>query len=478
MSDHQRLLNTYDAIIIGAGISGLTTALLLAKEGKKVAIFERDEDIAPLIRPYRRKGCEFSPGLHISGWMEKNEVISSFFEYMNIGDGVEIEIKNSGFANVFVGEKYYYIPKGFANVESSFLSYFPECTEAVKNYIRRVKEVNQKSFYFNWALPPDKNKVAEYTDSMNATLQGFLIQHDASKEFIGLLETINYIFIGSKANEVPFSTHAFLLGGFYQSPGFISINGIKMLLSNIRREFSKYNVDLFVNCEVNEILVGDKRQILGIKTSTGSEYLSSLVIASFNPKLLQEKLMSNNLRPVYRTRLDEAENTFGMYVAFYKIQSDSRIEVDNFVYSDKENGITLAGLNNHSGDQKVFCVFLADDLDYTMDAEEQKKRADEKLRWIEKVICEVYPSLKEKLTLLDYLKPWSFERYTRTCNGSSYGIKHTLKSFGFQHKVPVQGLYLVGQAIYPGFLGSMISGFSLVCELMDADKFWTKVIHS
>lgn len=65
MFDHQSQLNQYEVIVIGAGISGLTTALIFAKEGRKVALFERDTDIAPLIRPYKRKGSEFSPGLHI-----------------------------------------------------------------------------------------------------------------------------------------------------------------------------------------------------------------------------------------------------------------------------------------------------------------------------------------------------------------------------------------------------------------------------
>jgi all-trans-retinol 13,14-reductase len=79
--NHQSILNrrAHDAIIIGSGISGLTMALILAKQGKKVAVFERDREIAPLIRPYFRKGCECSPGLHISGWMDEGEVIASFF---------------------------------------------------------------------------------------------------------------------------------------------------------------------------------------------------------------------------------------------------------------------------------------------------------------------------------------------------------------------------------------------------------------
>ncbi|MDP4965203.1 MAG: FAD-dependent oxidoreductase, partial [Salibacteraceae bacterium] len=33
----------YDLAIIGGGISGLTTAILCAKQGWKIAVFEKDE---------------------------------------------------------------------------------------------------------------------------------------------------------------------------------------------------------------------------------------------------------------------------------------------------------------------------------------------------------------------------------------------------------------------------------------------------
>ena len=36
-------MSKYDAIIIGAGIGGLTCALLLAKKGLRVAVFEKEK---------------------------------------------------------------------------------------------------------------------------------------------------------------------------------------------------------------------------------------------------------------------------------------------------------------------------------------------------------------------------------------------------------------------------------------------------
>lgn len=478
MFGHQGSIEKYDTIVIGSGISGLTIALILAKEGQKVALFERDQDIAPLIRPYQRKGCGCCPGFHVSGWVEEGEVISTFFKYLNVADGVTKELHETGISDVFIGPDKYHIPRGFDNVEKSLLSYFPENAEAVSNYIRLVKEVNEQSFYFNHRLAPNMNDGREFLGTDNYSLEGRLQQYHASRRLIDVLGILNNFIIGSKADEVPFAAHAFALGGFFQSPGHFTISGIHNLLANFKRELARFSVDLFLHAEVEEILTGLNRNVIGVKISDGAQYFSNNTIASFHPKLLNEKLKPNILRPIYRRRLDEAENTFGMFVAFYQIADDKDIEIENFVYYNENLDITLGMTSNRSGDERVICGFLEDDhKDFPASLEERKCQTTEKLVLLENTIYEKLPGLRGKLVLLDFLKPWSFERYTKTANGSAYGIKHTVNSIGFQHKVPIHGLYLVGQAIFPGVLGSMLSSFSLACQLLDVDKFWPRVIN-
>jgi all-trans-retinol 13,14-reductase len=481
LSDHQSQLNQYEVIVIGAGISGLTTALILAKEGWKVALFERDMDIAPLIRPYMRKGCEFSPGLHISGWMDEGEVIDAFFKYLNISDGVEKSLHENGLGNIVIDSKEYRIPKGIDNVEQNLISYFPDDVEAIRNYIRLIKDVNNKNFYFNHNLRPNLNKQSGFIGSTGLSLQEVLQQFQASDSLLELIGTVNYFLIGSKAEEVPFDVHAFVVGGFYRSPGVFTVNGINRLLSNYKRELNKFGVDLFLGSEVSEILVNDNRSVYGVKVLNGDEYFSTTMVVSFNPKLLLEKIKTDKLRPIYRERLDDAENTFGLYVVFYEINDYPDMEVDNYIYYNKNANITIAAITNYSREKKILCVFLIDDAkSMPLNIDEKTILAKDKLRLLEKTIINEIPSftsLKGNLVYLDYLKPWSFERYTKTISGSAYGIKQTVNSHGFQHLIPVKGLYMVGQAIYPGFLGSMLSGFSLALEFLKPDEFWSKVIN-
>jgi len=475
---NQGILSKYDALVIGSGISGLTISLILAKEGRKVALFERDRDIAPLIRPFWRRDCECSPGLHILGWMDRGEAIASYFKYLNVADGVETRLNENGFGAIIIGHDKYYFPKGFNNVEKSLLTYFPECAAAVKNYLRLIKEVNERTFYINHKMTPDVNNGNELWGAYYYTLADCLKQYGASPKLIDLLGTFNYFLMGSKAEEVPFLVHAFVMGGYYHSPGIITSAGISRLLSNFKRELNRFGVDLFLKSEIDEIMIDDHRHVTGIKTLNGDQYSSSRIIASFNPKLLNDKLKPNTLRPIYRRRLNEAEITFGLYVAFYKVAAETELKIENLIFASRNMEIAVGATVNYSGKYKVLCVFLADNSKkYPVNVEEKTNQAKEKLELLEKIIYNKFPQLRGKIILLDYLKPWSFERYTGAINGSAYGLKHTFNFTGFQSNVPLRGLYLAGQAIYPGFLGSMISSFSLALKILESDNLWARVTN-
>jgi all-trans-retinol 13,14-reductase len=475
---NQGVLEQYDAIVIGSGVSGLSMALILAKDGRKVALLERDRDIAPLIRPYHRQGCECSPGLHTIGWMGDHEVVAALLEYLGVADGVEKELNENGFGNVFIGSTKYHFPRGLANVETGLLAYFPESAAAVRNYMRLLREVNDQTFYFNHQLIPGNIPNSQFGELDHVTLRDCLQKYGAAPQLIELLGTFNYILMGSQADEVSFRVHAFVVGGYFQSPGFITIKGIKQLLANFKRELTRFGVKLFTNAEVTEIITGNQRDVTGVRTKNGKQYTAPYIITSFHPQLLNVTIKSASFRPIYRQRLAEAENTFGLYVAFYKIDDYPGLETENLIYHDDRSDITLGVTFNKFGTAAILAAFLVDrDQKPPADPEIRKKRAQEQLEIIKAVICEKRTDLRGKLVLVDYLKPWSFERYTKTVNGSAYSLKQTVKSLGFHHRTPLRGLYLVGQSIYPGFLGSLISDFSLAPELLAEDNFWTRVIN-
>ena len=75
---------SYDYLIIGAGASGLTSALILAQEGYRVALIERSPYLAPLLRGFSRRGVYFDTGFHYSGGLGRGEILDRRITSYNV----------------------------------------------------------------------------------------------------------------------------------------------------------------------------------------------------------------------------------------------------------------------------------------------------------------------------------------------------------------------------------------------------------
>jgi len=59
-------LNTkYDIVVVGAGVSGLLSALSLSKEGKSVLVLEKEGYVGGVCRSYKVQGYTVDTGPHI-----------------------------------------------------------------------------------------------------------------------------------------------------------------------------------------------------------------------------------------------------------------------------------------------------------------------------------------------------------------------------------------------------------------------------
>ena len=72
----------YDAVIIGAGIGGLTTAGLLAKSGLNVCVLEQDTQPGGYLANFSRKGFHFSTSIHWLNQCGADGIVTKIFRFL------------------------------------------------------------------------------------------------------------------------------------------------------------------------------------------------------------------------------------------------------------------------------------------------------------------------------------------------------------------------------------------------------------
>ena len=102
-------------VIIGGGIGGLVTGALLAKEGYKVTVLEKNAIIGGGLQTFKRHGVSFPTGMHIFGGFQEGGNLRKLFEYLGVMDKISLQPMDenaSDVVTVLSEGKTYQLPQG------------------------------------------------------------------------------------------------------------------------------------------------------------------------------------------------------------------------------------------------------------------------------------------------------------------------------------------------------------------------------
>jgi all-trans-retinol 13,14-reductase len=126
---------SYNTIVVGAGMAGLTAAAYLSRAGKKVMLFEKNQECGGLVNSFSREGFQFDAGVRA---LEDAGIIFPMLEEL----GIELEVVKS---RVSVG-----IEKEMVHVENleSLSDYrellirlYPESEAEVDQVLKSVRKI-------------------------------------------------------------------------------------------------------------------------------------------------------------------------------------------------------------------------------------------------------------------------------------------------------------------------------------------------
>src|SRR6476620_3953378 len=136
MKDH------YDVVIIGSGLGGLVSAIILAKEGYSVCVLEKNNQFGGNLQTFVREKTIFDTGIHYIGGLGEGENLYQYFKYLGIMDHLNLhKMDEDGFDIISFEEENEEYPhaQGYDNFVNQLARYFPDERAAIETYCRNIR---------------------------------------------------------------------------------------------------------------------------------------------------------------------------------------------------------------------------------------------------------------------------------------------------------------------------------------------------
>ena len=134
---------SYDVIVIGSGIGGLTTAGLLARAaGKRVLVLERHTEPGGLTHTFRRHGASWDVGVHYIGQLGPGSQGRAYFDYLSGGELEWNRMPDSYDRFVYPGVELR-VSCDPLRYERDLVDAFPQEARAIHRYFQDVRRVTR-----------------------------------------------------------------------------------------------------------------------------------------------------------------------------------------------------------------------------------------------------------------------------------------------------------------------------------------------
>lgn len=510
-----RLLgNDYDAIIIGSGIGGLTTAALLAKLGKRVCVLEQHYTAGGYTHSYEREGYEWDVGVHYIGEVHKPwSAIRRIFDVISDGK-LEWAPMDARYDRIVIGDKTYDYVAGREEFKAEMKQHFPGEAAAIDRYVELLSDVSARvpRFFAGQALPRSLGMLyaklrrlwlpAYFFKSTREVLEGLT----QNQELIGVL-TAQWGDYGLPPAKAAFVMHA-MVAKHYITGGNYPVGGAIKISETIIPTIEAAGGHVFTYAGVDRILVENGRAVGVRLQKDGLEIRAPQIVscAGLVPtytRLLDAQVANEHglLAPLQKVDLSAA--TLCLYAGFKGSAAELGLPKTNYwVYPTHDHDHNVSSFESGQNPaMPLIYISFPSAKDPAWDAHYPHKATVEivaptlpqwfakwkgttwgkrgaeyeafKAQLTEHLLETLYkhqPQLRGALDFCELGTPLSTEWYQWNEQGEIYGIDHTVQRFD-QHwihsQTPIKGLYLTGaDTVTAGVGGALMAGVMTATRML------------
>lgn len=488
----------YDYVVIGAGVSGLTSAVTLAKNGYGVAIVEKSKETGPLLRGFRRKGLFFDTGFHHTGGLGEGGILDTFFRYLGLADRLEKEPYNPECSDVFrfLDTPFeFQWPVGYPQIRKKLHDAFPREKSAIDKYLDAVREHCSALPYLN--LEADFGPLQVLQNVHGPSLKGVLDELTNSDELKGVLSG-HCLLNGVAPEEQAFPDYSYIVGPYYESVHRVRGGG-SSIIKAFDHALAENGGHVFSGQAAEEILFSSEGGLKGVRLQDDTVLETKGCICTIHPLDFLKIVPNAVFRPAYVKRLQNLQETPSAYILYGEYDSSSNILSEANIYQMPRSGpssfniggpieerpfhITGAGCRNAESKEKGFiatCPASVEETGQWLGSATGRRPEDygifkeELARRMKRHIEACHEEFRVGIKVIDLSTPLTIRDFANSPFGSLYGVKHRIEQYNPMPLTRVPGLFLAGQSIAaPGILGTVISGM-IVCGSIVGHDFLRK----
>ena len=497
----------YDVVIIGSGIGGLVSSIILAKEGYSVCVLEKNNQFGGNLQTFVRDKTIFDTGIHYIGGLSEGQNLNRYFKYLGIMDHLKLKkLDENGFDIISFEEENEQYPhaQGYDNFVNQLVKFFPDEKKSIETYCQKLIEVCDSFSLYNL------NNEGKY-DSKVLTLNAkkCIDEVTQNQRLRDVLAATNFLYAGI-ADMSPFYVHALSVNSYIQS-SYRCINGGSQITKQLIKQLKKYGGEVYKYKEVVKLDVEDGN-VNSAKMKDGSSVGADIFISNIDPKTTLKMAGEANFRKSFLNRINSLEgiiSAFSLYIVFkpetFKYQNyncyhfkNSNVVWTAYEYNETNWPLGYMASMNASGKDEVwadgmtFITYMKyeelqewqDTFNTTADKNDRGESYEEfKARKTERFLQEIeikFPGIRDCIKSIHTSTPLSYRDYIGGSSGNMYGYvkdcNNPMKSF-IAPKTKLNNLYLTGQSInMHGVLGVTIGAVVTCSEIIGKDYLINKII--